>query len=212
MSEAYRRLHEQRRARADKRGNPSHRARRNPSHAELTRQAHIANPYYAVPASWGHYRGTLYVFQFGHGTYSNPTYVAFWDEGHQGIEGALYGAAEWLAEYAPGHLVEPDYEEAARELGMPSPKTVSYQWDDEAGQAILEQAELNLTYTESGWLESDQWFVNTISKDLYDYAVLFERSVDQALKEDLDWIDDEYIEQANKIASELGIEARWEIE
>lgn len=81
------------------------------------------------------------------------------------IEDGLELAAEWLRDNEPGHFVTDEemaehFEEALKELDPTAdPKTV---WTDDSDLAsrAAEQAETDLTYTESGYLRSWEWYVN----------------------------------------------------
>lgn len=65
---------------------------------------------------------------------------------------ALEAAASWAEKHCPGVFVDMGeaYREAAEDLGL-DPSTQ----DDEEQEEIREQAETDLTYTESGWLSWD---------------------------------------------------------
>ena len=82
----------------------------------------------------------------------------------QAFEDALETAAEWLAEHAPGHLNTEDemeelYQEACEEAGLPWPPPCT----DDVAEArgyndARESVEADLTYTESGYLASHEWW------------------------------------------------------
>lgn len=104
---------------------------------------------------------TVYVFQFG--AYGD-TWVAVLNEN---FDDALDIATEWLAEYAPGLLVSDEemksaYDEALKELveGGADPD------DEQTQQKAQEQAETDLTYTESGYLRSWEWHGGEADNDL----------------------------------------------
>lgn len=86
----------------------------------------------------------VWIFTFG--AYGTHRVVAC---GH--LADALEDAAATLPQ---GMFVEPDYEEAARELGWAWPVSPDYRaaWD-----AIHALSTADLTYTESGWLPSYEW-------------------------------------------------------
>jgi hypothetical protein len=97
-----------------------------------------------------------WLFQFGaYGT----TYVLV--VGDRSLDDALETAAAWLAEHAPGHIMEHGSEEhttliqeACAEHGIA--------WEDfdhETHDEIVQEAESDLTYTESGFLTSYEWTV-----------------------------------------------------
>lgn len=61
------------------------------------------------------------------------------------FEEALEVAADWLAENAPGVFVDPEYPSGTAEAAA-------------AGDySLAEEAEVDLTYTESGWIPSWEW-------------------------------------------------------
>jgi hypothetical protein len=104
------------------------------------------------------------VFTFHFGAYGDTT-VSLWAQSDH-VEDALEMAAEWLAEHAPGIFVEPDYADAAREIGVGTPfegKDVADLYaagEDELADRICTRAEMDLTYTESGYLVSWEWTVD----------------------------------------------------
>lgn len=103
------------------------------------------------------------LFLFSFGAYGWTKVYAFANAG-RGIESALENAAGWLADNAPGHLSEPDYSEAAEDLGY----TMQDGEDSEEVMAeISVAAEQDMTYTESGWLNSAEWLVD----EVFDTAV-----------------------------------------
>lgn len=92
--------------------------------------------------SWKGAKGS-FVFAFSHGGFDTHTYVFAY--GH--IEDALESAAEWLYEHAPGYFVD-DY------------VTEEYNRLIAEGLSVEEAqdgATMDLTYTESGYLESWCW-------------------------------------------------------
>ena len=70
------------------------------------------------------------------------------------LEDALEIAAEWLHEHAPGVFVEPEYPEGVADMS------------DEQRDAAQQSAEVDLTYTESGWLASWEWHVHEADEQL----------------------------------------------
>jgi hypothetical protein len=102
-------------------------------------------------------RTRLYLFQFGaYGT----TFVYVW--GNDGFDDALEEAAGWLADNAPGHFVtfeERDYQEAADDLGYPA----DWAEDSDMSGRVAERAEVDHTYTESGYLASWEWSANEVN-------------------------------------------------
>lgn len=85
--------------------------------------------------------GHAWVFSFG--AYGN-THVAV--DGHC-LEDALEIAAEVLLQVAPGLFVQPEYPPGIHDM------------DDDSAAALAAEAEVDLTYTESGWLNSWEWSV-----------------------------------------------------
>jgi hypothetical protein len=108
-----------------------------------------------------------YVWRFGFGAVGTTTVYVLTDR--ETIEDALETAAEWLKDNAPGVFTEPDYEDAARELGY-SPDTE----DETEQEAIRECAETDHTYTESGYLLSWEWTVDELPAGPERDAVLLE--------------------------------------
>jgi len=79
---------------------------------------------------------------------------------------ALETAAEWLAKYAPGHVMA-EWSDEHRELisevcegkGIAFPEGFET-LDDDAKWAITDEAEADLTRTESGLLTSYEWGIS----------------------------------------------------
>jgi hypothetical protein len=110
------------------------------------------------PSDYNFNRDTMPLYLFSFGAYGD-TRVYAW--GCHSLEDALEAAAEWLKDNAPGVFHEPDYAEAASEIGAPE------DWDsddnmDEWGARVQEAAEVDLTYTESGYFASWEWHVSEI--------------------------------------------------
>lgn len=110
----------------------------------------------------------VWMFQFSHGGISTPTYIAVIGGN---LEDALEEAAEWLAEHAPGYFVDDAnlkelHEEALEESGS----------DEEKAYEI---ATADLTYTESGYLESWNWYVDELPKGKLRDAILYTASLEQ---------------------------------
>lgn len=179
--------------------------RMNPSNVEIDV---VLNEVDAIPPGrWG-YPPKLWLFQFGT---VGTTNVAVWDGGHLHLEGALEEAAGWLAENAPGHITSEEemaelYKEAADDLGVPWPPKGRIDWDDKNTQKVTEQAEADMTYTESGWLTSYEWYVNELEPGSELYNEVFEQTVDE-----LD-LDEDEIETANEIAKKIGLDAEWQLD
>ena len=90
----------------------------------------------------------LWVFQFGA---VGTTNLLVWA---RSLEEGLEEAAGWLEEFAPGHFMDDEYmkeryDEARAELGPDADE------DD-----VAQKAEADLTYTESGYLTSYEWWAN----------------------------------------------------
>jgi hypothetical protein len=142
------------------------------------------------------------LWHFTFGAYGS-THVFVWaGPAHRALDDALEEAASWLADNAPGHLSTDEemqelYDEAREELG-----------DDADEDEIREQAEADMTYTESGYLTSYEWFVNELDSGDPLYAEVWEASIDE-LAEQGDLNEDD-IEKVNKIAEQLGVDAEWE--
>lgn len=101
-----------------------------------------------------HWPGDKPTFLFSFGAYGD-THVLVFD---QGIEAGLESAAEVLREREPGLFEEPDYVDAAKDLGLEWPAELS-ELTDEQREAIHDHATQDLTYTESGYLVSWEWTV-----------------------------------------------------
>lgn len=185
-------------------------------------KAGIEEMFKAIPRSGRGER--LWWFQFGPyarahgGRRRTGTNVFVWGGS---LEDGLEVAAAWVAENAPGHLTPEEempelYEEAAEELGVPWPID---DWDDPDAEKVREQAEVDMTYTKSGWLNNSEWYVTELNEgDLYAevygaddlYAEVWEASIDE-LAEEGDLNDDD-IEEVNAFAQKLGLDAEWEMD
>ena len=113
---------------------------------------HYANPDETV------FTGATFTFHFG--VYCDTTVVVIQRPGR--IEAALETAAECLLEVDPVLFSEPDYADAAREVGVDLPKYTNglADLDEDLQERIREVAEADHTYTESGWLLSQEWTVD----------------------------------------------------
>jgi len=96
-----------------------------------------------------------YRFQFG--AYACTQIHVWADSWESGFE----QAAEYLNEIAPGYFYEPDYTEAATDLGLSeawerftSGPTDCDREDERSGLKVMEHAEMDLMRTESGFLPS----------------------------------------------------------
>lgn len=102
----------------------------------------------------------VYVFQFG--AFATTKVIVFANSVDDGIE----VAAEWLDENGlAGFFVQPDYKDAAEELGF----AVDTEDCDEIAQ-IHERAEIDLTYTEAGYLLSYEWYLTELHGDAANQA------------------------------------------
>ncbi len=100
------------------------------------------------------------VFTFYFGAQSD-TVVSVWAQADH-LEDALEMAAEHLAKVAPDVFAdEPDHNQAAIELGIDLSQYTADMYDmpDDVMDRIRETAEVDMTYTESGWLLSWEWSV-----------------------------------------------------
>ncbi len=103
------------------------------------------------------------VFTFHFGAYGD-THVSVWAQADH-LEDALEMAAEHLAKVAPGMFTEPDYNDAAKQVGVDLSQYTGGLCgieDEELVERITQVAEADLTYTESGYLASWEW---TVSED-----------------------------------------------
>lgn len=107
-------------------------------------------------ANWSTHEGARFEFAFG--AYGETKVVVFERPYH--LEDALETAADWLKAHAPGHFIEPEY---PKDL----PKHPN-DWTTENIQAVNE-AEVDLIYTESGYLNSWEWSVNEFEDDRSPY-------------------------------------------
>ncbi len=83
-----------------------------------------------------------------------------------GLEAAIEIAGEWLAEHAPGHIMPEGSEEleslrreACNEAGLEYPLPDGEEYAEEHW-AAFQDAETDLTYTESGYLTSYEWGID----------------------------------------------------
>jgi hypothetical protein len=107
--------------------------------------------------AWNADRG-IFIFHFG--AYGDTHVLAFGS-----LEDALEDAAETLKEVAPGCFTDPDYadalSDAIAEGTYPEGTTLEslYENDD---YTVIESAETDLTYTESGHIASWEWTVSEL--------------------------------------------------
>jgi hypothetical protein len=118
----------------------------------IKRRVYLAN---ATERSW---HDNCFVFWFGS---CGTTYVLAYGKG---IDSALESAAQWLADYAPGHIMPHDSEELQellREARIEFRKENQRLEDPDHGSEdmsrVYESATADLTYTESGYLTSYDW-------------------------------------------------------
>lgn len=90
---------------------------------------------------------TFFLFNFG--AYGDFRIAVGVGPGLTSLEDALEVAAETLLEVAPGVFIQPDYDDVRNELGQGA-----------TDEAVMELAETDLTYTESGFLASWEWTVS----------------------------------------------------
>ena len=98
------------------------------------------------------------LYRFSFGAYGSMYCLVYGRD----CESALETAADWLSEHCPGVFTDPSTEEVARkELAEDLQVDPSTLTEDE----VFEYATMDLTYTESGYLASWEWFVRNASED-----------------------------------------------
>lgn len=161
------------------------------------RKITIVNPsdwYWNVEGGYRpHHRGGgLWVYQFGaYGT----TWLAVWGAN---IEDALEDAAQWLADHAPGLITtEKEFwedksllQDAMNELGFSG---AFEDLEDEDKWSIQDKMTVDMTYTESGYIASYEWYVNEIDSG----DPIYKKILVQSVREDPD-LDDCEIDAYNK--------------
>lgn len=117
----------------------------------------MTKTYYANPDETTN-TGATYTFHFG--AYGDTHVVVFGRPDR--LAAALETAAECLLEHAPGLFSEPDYVDAAREIGVALDQYTRGLADlpEDLAERIRELATVDRTYTESGWLLSWGWTVD----------------------------------------------------
>lgn len=113
---------------------------------------------------------TLWLFQVGA---CGPTTVAVWDPS---LESALEELGAYLVDSGKlGLIMTHDseelrdlYNEAREELGA-----------DASEEEVAEAAETNLTYTESGYIPSDEWWVDEIESGSPQYREILIASLEE---------------------------------
>lgn len=130
----------------------------------MTRKVNVAN------ASDRRWRRHSYLLWFGA---CAPTFVLAYADS---LDDALEAAAEWLAEHAPGHLMEwggDDHIDLIR--GVCDERGLEYRPEFFVGMieppwgSVLDAAEADLTYTESGFLTSYEWGI--VAEDMGPRAI-----------------------------------------
>lgn len=122
-----------------------------------TRDYYLVNPL-EMPGK--RYRGmqqeAAWAFQFG--AYAETRLIVW----ARSLEDGLEEAAGWLAEFAPGHLTDlkEEYEEALKEAREELGEDAE---EDELQEKAQEIAETDMTYTESGYLTSHEWYVDELT-------------------------------------------------
>jgi hypothetical protein len=138
------------------------------------------------PSDWEAYRhpNSLFFFQFG---VVGTTNVLVWQKADH-IDSALEEAAGWLESHAPGDLSDlaEEYKyalkEAREELGEDAD-------EEELEEKAREIAEADMTYTESGWLTSYEWFVNELfDGELFEAALYVSKALEAASNHAYDMI------------------------
>lgn len=112
---------------------------------------HVVNP---VERSWTRHRYVLWFGAYG------DTRLMVWAND---LDSALEECAEWLAEHVPGLIMahgSPEHvdllQEACKEHGMTWELYKAGDWCGDVS-AVTNDAEADLTYTESGFINSWEW-------------------------------------------------------
>src|SRR5215831_4091495 len=110
----------------------------------------------------------LWRMQFSYGGYSDAKEVYVWADSE---DDALEVSADVVKDYWPGIFVSDEelrerYEEACREEGI-DPREYPPYGVIRAGphERALQRAEEDLTYTESGWIPSENWWMDEITDE-----------------------------------------------
>jgi hypothetical protein len=114
------------------------------------------------------------LFRFWFGVYGS-TVLYVWED-RDSPDDALETAAAYLADHAPGIFSPPEYSTAAIEIGAPpdwEDRDDSEDWADR----ISEAAEVDHTYTESGYLLSWEWGFDQIPEDSATYRIIRGRTL-----------------------------------
>ncbi len=121
---------------------------------------HIANPTERPEGKY--YRNTRFLFAFG--AYGDTHVLVYARPDH--IDDALEEAAGWLADHAPGLIMAHGCQELqdlyaeARNEWCEGHGAVE---EEDEGE-VWERATVDLTYTESGYIASYEWWVNEVSR------------------------------------------------
>jgi hypothetical protein len=165
-------------------------------------KAGIEEMYDAVPR--GGRAPALWHFQFGPYTGTN---VFVWG-GH--LEDGLETAASWLKENAPGHFYSnADIMDFVRDVLKDQGKTEydymrALEEHDQWAYDVEEEATADLTYTESGYLASHEWYVNELHEGDELYAEVWEATIEVLI--DDDDLSDGDREDVNEFAAKLGFD------
>ena len=123
------------------------------------RKIHYARNYW-THEQWLHGECNRYLFSFGA---CDPLHLLVYE---LSLDAALEDAALWLSEHAPGYIME-HYgaehceliAEAAKDAGLTFDEWSKLSCGDGRKNSIVESAEADLTYTESGLIASHEWQV-----------------------------------------------------
>lgn len=112
------------------------------------------------------HKASLFAMHFG--AYGNTCLLVWGDH----LESALETAAEWLAQYTPGHIAD--------ETDI---QTLMKDFPDLSDEEAYEKATADLTYTESGYLVSYEWTVDELPKSSELYKAALEASKEEYAEE-----------------------------
>jgi hypothetical protein len=147
----------------------------------------VLNPDDAVSAHLG---GKLWFLDFGSGIYEYI--LLFWDDGSEGEEGAFDAAIRWLSKNVPSYFM-------------------SFDNEDIADMTETQRADYVLR-TPYGYIDNYDWGMEDLAPGHMIYNKAFEQSIDEVLAKQGFRADESYIREVNKMASRLGLGARWEIQ
>lgn len=109
---------------------------------------------------------TVHVFHFG--AYGDLHLIYLYAGRREGLEAGLEECGSWLAENAPGHIMEQGSEEYMDLFNEAKQELIDEGADpddEEFDGKVEEKAMEDQTYTESGWIASHEWGVDTLDKD-----------------------------------------------